>query len=311
MKRLTVSCMVAFTALSIGGCALPKPEFNQTYLPNTVPGAPERRIDLTAAVVNQAVKKGHLSDSDIKALPLSLYWIENDNLLFSILSKDRQKSLHSFLVTHSTGQIKALEDAEKDALLSKIEKKIVADKKGSLLGEFIGFAMQVTIALAGGGGGSSGGSSGGSHFLGNIENNGYVLDIDATVDRTKWSVFHSYDNCYYNINNRQTGETLKGKVKIVKFEEEQESLENWLKSWRISPDGRFYLIEETATFIVPEYNDTVQTLIKDYSYAALDVSPKWDHIALLTVKEDEKTKQINYWIEFYPFDYRKKPDRHP
>lgn len=300
MKRLIVLCMVAFAALAIGGCTHPKPEFNQTYLPNTVPGLPQKRIDLTAADVNKK------TSSDIQALPLSLYWIEDDNLLFSILSKDRHKSLYSFLVTRSTGQIKALEDAEKDALLRKIEKKIIPDKTESSLAEFAKFVLGVTVALVARGGGSSGG---GEHFQGKIENNGYVLDIEATVEQGKgtWAIFYSTYNCYYKIRNRQTGETIKGKEKIEKLGEEQESLENWLKSWRISPDGRFYLAGKTATFIVPENNeDTVQTLIENYSYVALDVSPKWDHIALLMVKEDEKTKQRNYWIEFYPFDYRSK-----
>jgi len=79
--------------------------------------------------------------------------------------------------------------------------------------------------------------------------------------------------------------------------EKDRSQENWLKSWKISPDGRFYLIEKTATFIVSgNKEDTVQSLIENYSYAALDVSPNWDQIALLMTKEDEKTKQMNYWI---------------
>jgi hypothetical protein len=301
MKRLIVTCTVALTALIVGGCALSKPEFNQTYLPSSVPGAPERRIELTAAVVNK--KTG----SDIKAHPLSLHWIEDDNVLFSILSKDRQKSLHSFLVTRSTGQIKALEDAEKDALLSKIENKVVADKSGSIVAELAKFAMAATVAIVARGGSGSGG---GERFQGKLEISGYVLDIDATVDSGKWvwAIFYSSYDCYYNIKNNKTGETLNGKAKIEKLGqwEEHESLENWLKSWRISPDGRFYLIEKTATFIVPENNDTVQTLIENYPYAALDISPKWDQIALLMVKEDEKTKQKNYWIEFYPFSYRNK-----
>ena len=309
MKRLIASCLVAFTTLVIGGCALPKPEFNQTYLPNTVPGAPERRIELTAAV-NNAVKNGRLSAPDIKALPLSLHWIEDDALLFSILAKDRHKSLQSFLITRSTGQIKALEDAEKDALLSKLENKIIADKTGSSAAAFGKFVLTAATALAGWRGGmgiSGGGSHGGEHFSGTLENDGYVLDIDAAVKRNKWSIFPSFYNCYYNIKNRQTGETLKGKMEIEKSGKKQESLENWLKSWKISPDGRYYLIEKTATFIVPgNDDDSVQTLIEDYPYAALDISPIWDRIALLMNKEDEKTKQMNYWIELYPFSYRNK-----
>lgn len=307
MRRLVVSG-IAIAILVIAGCASPKPKFDQTYLPNAVPGSPGKRIELAAAV-NNAVKKDHLSGSNIKALPLSLYWIEDDCLLFSILSKDRHKSLHSFLVSRSTGQIKTLEDAERDALLRKLENKIIADKTGSSLAKLAEFAVTAAGALAGGRGGMdlTGKSHRGKHFLGKLENNGNVLDIDATVGRSKWAIFSSFYDCYYEIKNRQTGEMLNGKVKIEKAGKEQESLENWLKSWKISPDGRFYLIEKTATFIVPgTEDDTVQTLIEDYPYAALDISPIWDQIALLMNKEDEKTKQMNYWIEFYPFSYRNK-----
>jgi hypothetical protein len=308
MKRLIMLCVTAIAALVFGGCAHPKPDFNQTYLPKTAPGSPERRIELTTAVVNKATKNG----TEVKARHLSLYWIENDDLLVSVLSKDRRKVSYSFLVSYSTGQVKAIEDAEKDALLSKIEKKVSADKKGSSVGEFIGLIVQATITIAAGGGGGSG-SGGGSRFLGNIENNGYVLDIDATVDRrSKWSIFPSSYECSYKIKNRQSGETLKGKAVIDKLGEEQASAVNWLKSWRISPDGRLYLIGQTATLIDSENNeDTVHALIENYSYAALDVSPKWDEIALLMIKVDEKTKQKSYWIEFYPFDYRKVGDKQP
>ncbi len=309
IERLRALCMAAFAALVIGGCALPKPEFNQTYLPNTAPGAPGKSIELTAAVENNAVKNGRLSAAAIKALPLSLYWIEDDSLLFSILSKDRHKSLHSFLVSRSTGQIKMLEDAERDALLRKLENKIIADKTGSSLAKLAEFAVTAAGALAGGRGGMdltglTGKSHRGKHFLGKLENNGNVLDIDATVGRSKWAILSSFYDCYYEIKNRQTGEMLNGKAKIEKVGKEQESLENWLKSWKISPDGRSYLIEKTATLIGPENGE--DTLIANYPYAALDVNPDWDRIALLMINKDEKTKQVNYWIEFYPFSYRHK-----
>ena len=294
MKRFILPCMVIFTMLVANGCAHPKPEFNRTYLPNTVPGVTNKRIELTAELVDRSAGTGH---------PLFLYWVEEDNLLLSILDADRRKSLYSFLVTASTSEIKQLEDTEKDALLSKIEKKIIVDKTGSSVVEFVGFALQVTISLAGGGGGS--GSGGTSHFLGNIENNGYALDIDATVRRSKWDIFPSAYNCSYQIKNRQTGRTLKGKARIKKQGSKQESLENWLKSWRISPDGRSYFIGKTATLIDSESKrDAAQSLIEHYSYVELDISPRWDQIALLVILEDEATRQVRYWIEFYPFWYR-------
>jgi len=306
MKRLIESCMVAFTALVIGGCALPKPEFNQTYLPNTAPGVPSERIDLTMAI-DSALKRSRLSASDLNTLPLSLFWIEDDALLFSIFSKDRQKPLHNFLVTRSTGQIKMLENAEKDALLSRTERDTIFDKTGSTAGGLTKFALEATIALAGLHGGMNISGGGGEHFSIKLENNGYVLDIDATVKRNKWSIFPSSYNCYYNIKNEQTGETHEGKVKIEKSGKKRESLENWLKSLKVSPDGRFYLIEKTSTVIGPgNKGDTVQRLIENYPYASLDISPIWDRIALLMTKKNEKTKQMDYWIEFYPFSYKKR-----
>jgi hypothetical protein len=58
MKRLILSGM-AITILLVGGCSHPKPEFNQTYLPNTIPGAPGRKIELTAAVVNKETRSDY------------------------------------------------------------------------------------------------------------------------------------------------------------------------------------------------------------------------------------------------------------
>jgi hypothetical protein len=305
IKRLIVSCLAAYTALMIGGCTPPKPEFNQTYLPNAAPGAPVERIELTEMLANKAAKNWHMSGSDIKALPLSLHWIGDDNLLFSILSKDRQKPLHSLLVIRRTGQIRVLEDAEQDALMSGVEKNILADNTGSWAAELAKFAVQATTTLAGLHGGMNIDGGSGEHFSGKLENNGYVLDINARVKRNKWSVFPSSYNCYYSIKNSRTGETLEGKAKIEKSGKKRESLENWLRSWKISPEGRFYLIRKTATFIDPENGgNTDCRLIEHYPYVSLDVSPSWDRIALLMTKKNEKTKQTDYWIEFYPFSYK-------
>ncbi len=302
MNRLLVSYLAVSTALILGGCALPKPEFNQTYLPNAAPGAPDGRIELTAVLADQAAKDWHMTGSDIKALPLSLYWIKDDNLLFSILSKDRHKSLHGLLVTRTTGQVRMLEDAENDALPGRFEKNILT---GSGAAEVAKFFTETAAAVAGLRGGMDISGRPGEHFSGTLENNGYVLDIDARVKRNKWSIFPSSYDCYYRIKNSRTGEMLEGKTKIEKSGKKRESLENWLKFWKISPDGRFYLIGKTATFIDSENRgDSVQRLIENYPYASLDVSPGWDRIALLMAQKNEKTKQMDYWIEFYPFSYK-------
>ncbi len=318
MKRLIVSCMVAFTALVIAGCARPKPEFNQTYLPNTVPGSPQKRIDLPKYVTDKAsVKKWSLFGKSTTYLPTSVYWVEEDNLLFNVLSEGKKSLLYSFLIIPSTREIKLLEGAEKYALLGEIDKNtslVSSETKGkrALKGVATALiaALQIAGALAGGGGGGSGPNFS-DDYQGKIENNGTVLNFDISIKKKGGSAFSSaYYACGYVAKNSRTGTTLSGKRRFADIDEDrvEHEVKEWLKSWRVSPDGRYYVIGGSATFVDPEEEYSAFTnLIENYDrvYAGFDINPRWDKIALLNIKEDEKTKQVNYWIEFYPFDYRK------
>jgi hypothetical protein len=302
MKRLIVSCMVAFTALVIGGCALPKPEFNQAYLPNAVPGSPQKRIDLPRYVTDKAsVKKWGLFGKSTTCLPASLYWVEEDNLLFNISREENKSVLHSFLIIPSTGEIKLLEGAEMDALLSNIEKGASVASTKTAAGKTAQVITSILVGLAGKDAKFE------EPYKGRIENNGTILDFDIKM-KEKWAGFSSTDyDVAYAIKNKQTGNTVSGHSRVAfKNENEVENeLKTWLKSWRVSPDGRYYLIGKTVT-VVDSIGGAFTTLIENYehAYAGLDISPRWDRIALLIIKQDGKTKQMNYWIEFYPFDYR-------
>lgn len=308
MKRLIASCMVAFMVLAIAGCALPKPEFNQTYLPNSVPASPQKKIDLPKYAADKAsVKKWGLFGKSTTYLPTSLYWVEEDNLLFNIASEDGKSLLYSFLIIPGTGEVKLLEGAEKYTLLGKIEKNVSfasTETKAGVIAKEIGRAL-VAFAFQADSGGKR-------YYVGQMENNGTVLHFDITIREKGASVLSTASkySSEYVVKNRQTGSTVEGTgVTVIsqKVDQAEYEFRKWLKSWRVSPDGRYYVIGNTVTFVDPA-EGIFTTLIENYehAYAGFDISPRWDKIALLIVKEDERTKQKNYWIEFYPFDYRKK-----
>jgi hypothetical protein len=317
MKRLIVSVMV-ITILFAAGCAPPpKPEFDQTYLPNTVPGSPQKRIDLPKLVTDKAlVRKWGLFSNSTTYLPTSLYWVEEDNLLFNITSEDNKSLLYSFLIIPSTGEIKLLEGAEKDALLGEIDKNtsfVSSETTGNKVLKGVATALIIALqvaAAAAGGGGSGSGPNFSEDYKGKIENNGTVLNFDISIKKKGGGAFSSaYYACGYAARNSRTGTTLKGDSRFADDSEGgvEHEVKEWLKSWRVSPDGRYYVIGSTATFVDPEEEYAAfANLIKNYdrAYDGFDINPRWDKIALLNIKKDDKTKQMNYWIEFYPFDYR-------
>lgn len=299
--------MLAFTILAVAGCAVHKPAFNQTYLPNTLPGLPQKKIDLTREVADKvSVKKWGLFTENRTT---SLYWAEDDTLLLNISKEHGKNPLYSFRIAPRTGEIKLLEAAEKNVFLSRREKSVSVKDTATLAGsiaktaaEFMGFLI------------SAGRYQGNStdHYIGKLENNGFILDFDFITKAKGGGPLRSvhYD-CNYAANNRQTESVFEGDVRIEKEVEEgkirklERSLEEWLASWRVAPDGRAYVITRTAQFSIPEIGKTeFRDLIQDYPYAGFDISPNWDRIALLMAKEDEKTKKMNYWIEFYPFKYK-------
>ncbi len=307
MRRLILFVVAIFMVSAISGCTHHKPEFNQTYLPNSVPGSPQKRIDLPKLVTDKAlVKRWSLFGKSTTYLPTSLYWVEEDNLLFNIASADNKSLLHSFLIIPSTGEVKLLEGAEKYTLLGKTENNVSfasTETKAGIIAKEIGRALAAFAFQADPGGKR--------HYVGQMENNGTVLHFDITIREKGASAFSTalkYSSEYV-VKNRQTGSTVEGRgITVIsqKVDEAEYEFRKWLKSWRVSPDGRYYVIGNTATFADPA-EGTFTTLIENYehAYAGFDISPRWDKIALLNIKEDEKTKQVNYWIEFYAFDYRK------
>jgi hypothetical protein len=107
MKRLIAAGMLFVAIGTMAGCAHMAPEFNQAYLPKAAPESPQKRIDLTDTVADKvAVTKGMLWRS-VSYLPVSLYWLGEDKLLFNVRSGDDADTvLHSFVVDPATGVIR-------------------------------------------------------------------------------------------------------------------------------------------------------------------------------------------------------------
>jgi hypothetical protein len=307
MRRLMLFGMVTFMMMAISGCTHIKPEFNQTYLPNAVPGSPKKRIDLPKLVTQKTVAKRGGFFSKSRYFPTSLYWVEEDNLLFNVMSEGKQSVLYSFLIIPSTGEIKLLEGAEKHVLLGELDKRtslVSAETAGSqfLKGAASALIITLQIAAAAATGGGNLGTDFADDYTGRIENNGKVLDFDISIKRS--------GKVTYTTKNNRTENTLKGEVLLEStgnIDSVDYNARKWLNSWRISPDGRYYIISSSAMIAdSKEEYAAFEELIDSYDqvYAGFDINPSWDKIALLNSKEDERTKQVTYWIEFYPFDYR-------
>jgi hypothetical protein len=305
MKKITTVCIVVSSILAIIGCAVSKPSFDQAYLSNAVPGAPLKKIDLTGEIAHKmSSKKLGLFGKNTRA---SLYWAERNALILNIAYENTSTVLYSFLVVPETGEVKLLNAAEKDAFLAKknksasvVDTKTLAERIADTARELAAFLLSAGTHQA---------SSSDSH-IGKLENNDFTLDLGFTSKKKGGGPFQSaYYDCDYIVTNKQTGNTHEDKVRIDKEVEDgkirklENSLKEWLQSWRIAPDGRSYLITRTATIVSPAVKEDKQ-LIENYAYAGLDINPEWDRIALLMINEDEKTNQTEYWIEFYAFGYK-------
>ena len=292
---------MAFVLLVSMGCAgMPAPSFDRTYLPNTTPGAPQQRIDLSSALERKLPPKPFFGS---RKLPQpSLTWLEKDTLLATFLKTELHKPdtwLYSFLVSADTGTVKQLTDAEQDAIRKTIERN--EQPAGSnILAEIGGVVITLAMAIISGGRAAGSVGSSGTSFDGTIENNGHALHMEARLGKAGFT-FTRYQ-WRYTVENKQTGKSYDGHYRPDG--DMEEAFESWIKSWRISPDGRYYLIGKTASLIDSESEEDPATIMSEYGYRSLDVNPSWDRIALLLMESDEKTGRVACWIEFYPFQYR-------
>lgn len=282
-------------------------KFHEMYLPDATPGSPQERIDLPKQVTSRGWSSSYLP---------TLYWIDEDRLLFNVYKGNYSDTLlRSFLIVPSNSEIRELEGDERQALANAMEKSssvVSADTLGNGIAEVgqVVVGLALAIATRGGGNGSlGGGGSSKYHYAGTIENNGAVLSLDISVESKKhWGPFGSfrsrYYKCDYLVKNITTGTTVKAN-KSVESDKLKDELRDWLRSWRVSPDGRLYMIGKTATLLNSETGNFT-TLIENYrdNYAGFDVSPQWNKIALLKTEWDKETKQTKYWIEFYRLDAR-------
>ncbi|HAR44648.1 MAG TPA: hypothetical protein DCS05_00335, partial [Nitrospiraceae bacterium] len=229
----------------------------------------------------------------------ALTWIGQDTLLVTVLRREKREPdtwLYSFAVKPGTGEVRLLDDAEQEAIRKTIERN-ASEADSSALAEFGMFVIMLAIVVVSGGRATDSGESSGSSFEGVIENNGYDLTMKAKYGKRFWAF--SRRQWRYSVKNNQTGRVFKGHYRPS--EDAVEAFESWLKSWRISPDGRYYLIGKTASIIDSESRAAHTAFMSDYSNAGLDVSPSWDQVAILMMKPDERTGRLKCWIEFYPF----------
>jgi hypothetical protein len=315
MTRFISGSLVALAALLIGGCAHTLPDFDGTYLPTVVAASPQKRIDLTKPLMDKVTvtTKRFLRSSVTTYHPVSIYWRDDNSIVVNVRNGDYFDTvLHSFLVNRSTGEIRPLTDDEKATQLSRLEKTKLVSTDTSL-GDAAKAIFVLAIAIASRG--SGGGGSFDSHYASAVDDNGTILNVKLSYQhKTYFGPFSpSYYDCKYSIKNDRTGKSMTARRYIeeddvdydLKDEAVRHEITDWLRAWRVSPDGRYYLNGKTATLVDSE-DETFSTLIRDYraKYPQLDINPSWDTVALLKVETREK-KPVSYAIELYPFKYPK------
>ncbi len=291
MKPIAVMATLLCCALIYPGCAVSTAEFNRTYLPDAVPGSPQKTINLPQNIIERM--KEHLFLHD-RLLPVSLLWIEEDNLLLTILSKDGDSVVNSYLISSKTGTIRQLDNTERESLFSRLERRVsVTDTEttGEKVAKTIG-AVVVTLAViaaaVAGAHSSVGGFSSKHKYKATVEDNGFTLDVDISLKESR-------GQC--TIRNSQTGEAKKTSFPWP-YDVSEIAVRAWLNSWRISPDGQFLMID--GELVGPRKR--LVPLIKHYKswYNDFDVNPRWDTIVLLSL-DKAGDRQQQYRIEFYPF----------
>jgi hypothetical protein len=285
-------------------------------------GLPEKRIDLTAAVAKKAERVPFFIPTDVP--PASLIWIEEDTLLVTV--RERDDWLYSFIIKPSTSEIRPLKSDEQEALRNTIEEKELSRKNGLfndfsgvgkvVAGLVMGVAVVTVLVVSGGRAAPNIGGSGRSHgsrgraapdydYEAMIENNGYRLRLDASYEKTERFFFDDEYEWLYRVKNEQRGSSFSGKYLLLsrRGKRNMPEFKAWVRSWRISPDGRYYLIGKTATVIDAEAGKVHTVLIKEPRFISADVSPAWNKLAFLMMEKTGKTGLFKCWLEIYPFTY--------
>jgi hypothetical protein len=270
------------------GCAGFQPAFNQKYLLSSAPEAPSSKIDLTKEVVDT------ISMASIQGLATnaSIHWVANDNLILRVGVWGKGGHYATYSIIPGSGQINKLQGPEEQRILKKIDERINVVSTET---KFMKVIRTINYYLLYRGKKRP--------YVGSVKDGNQQVDIVLKVDSK------GYNKC-----------KIKGKIKNksndisipVKWSSKQHnydrknSVKSLFRDFRISPDGRYYVMGAAYVGGPYLYDSYMKRkckpdwLIRYYRHHAITVDPAWKHIALLR-SDNLPMQKDNYWIEIHDF----------
>jgi hypothetical protein len=271
------------------GCAGFQPALNQKYFSSSAPEAPNSRIELTQEVVDT------ISMASVQGLATNarVHWVANDNLILRVGVWGKEGHFATYSIIPSSGKIKKLEGAEEKCILKKIDERIDIATNETMFMKVIG-AISYYLLYRGKK----------KPYVGSVKDGNQQVDIVLKVD-TK-----GFQKCKIKgkIKNKSNGISIPVKWSSNKHGYNYEnSVKNLFRDFRISPDGRYYVMG-AADLGGPYLYDSYRKrkckpdwLIRHYQHHAITVDPAWKHIALLRSENSLLQEDNRYWIEIHEF----------
>jgi hypothetical protein len=289
-KKLFLNLMLsAVLIVFLWGCAGLQPAFNPKYFSSSAPEAPNSRIELTKEVIDTI----STASFQLQTANASIHWVANDNLLLEVGVYGTDGYYAAYLINPSSGKIKRLQGTEEKRILQTIDERIEIRSTETMFTKVIG-AIKYYLLYKGKK----------TPYVGRVKDGNQAVDVALKVD-TK-----GYKKCKIRgkIKNKTNNISIPVKWKSKKHAYDHvNSLEGLFRDFKISPDGRYYIMGAAYVGGPYVYDSYMKRkckpdwLMRHYRHDAITVDPAWKHIALLRSENSFMQKDNRYWIEIHDF----------
>jgi hypothetical protein len=289
-KKLYLNLMLGAVSIAfLWGCAGFQPALNQKYFSSSAPEAPNSRIELTQEVVDTI----SMASFQFSVANASIHWVANDNLILRVGVWGTDGHYATYLIIPSSGKMKKLQGAEEKRILKKIDERIdIATNETT----FMKVIRTINYYLFYRGKKTP--------YVGRVKDGNQQVDIVLKVD-TKGS-----QKCKIKgkIKNKSNGISIPVKWSSNTHGYNYESsVKSLFRDFRISPDGRYYVMGAAyvgGPYLYDSYmkrKSKPDWLMRYYKHHAITVDPAWKHIALLRSENSLMQNDNRYWIEIHDF----------
>ena len=288
-KRYLDLMLSAFFIAFLWGCAGFQPAFNPKYFSSSAPEAPNSRIELTQEVVD-TISMASIQNLAVNA---SIHWVASDNLILRVGVWGKDGHYATYLIIPSSGKINKLQGAAEERILKKIDGRIDIESTET---KFMKVIRTINYYLLYRGKKTP--------YIGRVIDGDQVVDIAVKVDTKR------YNNCKIKgtIKNKSNDISIPVKWSSKKHGyKHQSSVKSLFRDFKISPDGRYYVMgaaDVGGPYLYDSYMKRKckpDWLIRHYRHHAITVDPDWNQIALLRSENSLMQKDNRYWIEIHDF----------